>query len=96
MGWWSLLHESSVKHGEAAVAAFGKLGVVGHKDDGGTVLAGEFEEKIEDAIGIGGVEVARGLVGQDEVGGVGEGASYGDTLLFATGELVGEAVRLVG
>ena len=59
----SIFHEFSVEHGEAAVASFGKFGIVGDEDDGWTVLSGEFEEKIEDPVGIGGVEVSRGFVG---------------------------------
>ena len=43
-----------------------------------------------------GVEIARGLVGEYQVGAVQKGARYHDALLLAAGELVGHFVAFVG
>ena len=43
-----------------------------------------------------GVEVAGGLVGEDELGACDDGAGDGDSLLLASGELLGEVGGTVG
>ncbi len=64
-------------------------------EDEGFALAVEVVEEFEDFFAGFGVEVAGGFVGEDDEGGVGEGAGDGDALLLAAGELVGFVVEAV-
>ena len=58
-------------------------------DEGGAFLAVEFDEEVEDDATVGGVEIAGGLVGEED-GGLGhEGAGEGDALLLTAAELDG-------
>ena len=50
-------------------------------------------EHLKDGVGVFGVEVSGGLVGEDDGGPVDEGAGDGDTLLLATGELLSAVIR---
>lgn len=68
---------------------------MGDHEDGLAFFAGEGAEEFEDEVGVAHVEVAGGFVGQDDGGGVGEGAGDGDALLLAAGELVGQALGFV-
>ena len=83
----------AVAHVEDAVGDLGGLGVVGDHEDGLVELAAGLAEHLEDGVGVFGVEVAGGLVGEDDGGAVDEGAGDGDALLFATGELVGAVIE---
>ena len=67
----------------------------GHHD-GDAELALELDEQVEDDASGGGVEVASGFVGEDEVGAVDDGAGERDALLLAAGEFIRVAVGLVG
>ena len=58
-------------------------------DEGGALFAVEFDEEVEDDAAVGGVEVAGRFVGEEDGGLDHEGASEGDALLFAAGELDG-------
>ena len=79
-------------HAQEASGATGDIQVVGDHDDG---LAGavEVREEIDDAGAGGEVEVAGGLVGEEDGGVVGEGAGDGDALAFAAGELDGAVLE---
>ncbi len=66
----------------------------GHEDGGLEVLGGAAEE-VEDEVAGGGVEIADGLVGEQEFGFVDESAGDGDALNLTAGELVGHAVGIV-
>ena len=90
-----LLHEFSVQHGESPVTALSEIGIVSDEDYSGALLSGEFKKEIEYAIGIGYVKITRGFVGKDEIGGVGECSGNGNSLLLASGQLVGEALCFV-
>ena len=68
---------------------------MGDEDDG-AALMGEFAEEVEDELAGVGVEVSGGLVGEDNLGVVDEGACDGDALLLAAGELVGPVLDAVG
>ena len=85
--------DSSVAHVEDAVGDLGGFGVVGDHEDGLVELAAGGAEHLEDGVGVFGVEVAGGLVGEDDGGAGDEGAGDGDTLLLASGELVGAVVE---
>ena len=79
---------------EGAAGVFLEDGaVVGDHDDGGP-LGVDAAEQAHDAVGGLAVQVAGGLVGDDDLGLVEEGAGDGDALLFAAGELVRHLVGL--
>ena len=71
----------------------GGVGVVGDHDDGFAEFLVEALEEGEDFLGGGGVEVAGGFVGEDEVGVGDDGAGDGDALFLAAGELAGKWSR---
>src|SRR6185369_12166573 len=75
-----------------AVGVFGDVGLVGYDDDG-VALGLELVEEGHDFDAGFGVEVASGLVGQDDAGAVDEGAGDGDALALSAGELVGLVVH---
>ena len=62
-------------------------------DDGETLAAVELAEHVHDFDRGGGVEVAGGLVGEQDARVVDEGARDGDALLLAAGELRGGVVH---
>ena len=68
---------------------------MGDEDEGGAFDAVEVEEEFEDVRAVGGVEVAGGLVGEDDGRAEDEGAGEGDALLLAAGELDGVVVHAV-
>ena len=63
---------------------------MGDEYEGGPRLVGELAEEAEDVFAVGGIEIAGGLIGQNERGAVDEGAGDGDALLFAAGKLRGQ------
>ena len=87
--------ELAVFHLVDPVAGFGHLGVVGDEEEGFALAVDEVGEEAEDAVGVGGVEVAGRFVGQEDAGVVGQGAGNGDALLFAAGEVLAVAADLV-
>jgi hypothetical protein len=91
-----ILHHRPVAHRDHARGTRGEARVVGHQDDGRAGLAVERLEELDDAAAGGGVEVARGLVGEEDARAVDEGAGAGDALLFAAGELVREVAGALG
>src|SRR5271154_544155 len=102
MEWWSErmlarnslnMSDFAVAHVEDAVGDLGCFGVVGNHEDGLVELAAGLAEHLEDCVGVFGVEVTSGFVGEDDGGAVDEGAGDGDALLFASGELVGAMVE---
>ena len=64
-------------------------------EDGGALLV-ELEQHLHDLVAVLGVEVARGLVGQDQVRLVDQRARHGHALLLAARELRREVVAAVG
>jgi hypothetical protein len=58
----------------------------------GVLLASEALQKVEDQRAGGGVEIARGFIGEEELRRMHESASDGDALHLSTGELVGVTV----
>ena len=90
-----LLHDPAVVEADLALPLFGDQGVVGDDHEGGSVLV-ELGEEVEDDLLVGLVEVTGGLVGEDELGVVDEGAGHAHALLFAAGELAGQVGGAVG
>jgi hypothetical protein len=70
--------------------------VVGDQQERCFDFGAELADEIEDLLGVGGIERASGLVGEDEPGTVGQGTGDGDALLLADGELGGPVVEAVG
>jgi hypothetical protein len=87
---------AAVDEANPAVGGFGHLLAVGDEDDGGFFLPGEGSEEIDDDGAGGGVEIAGGLVGEENGGAVHEGAGESGTLELAAGELVGAVMGAVG
>ena len=52
------------------------------------------EENLVQLLGIFGIEVAAGLVGEDDFGGVNRGAGHGHALLFAAAHFAGLVVGM--
>ncbi len=77
-----------------AAAALGFVHVVGG-DEEGDALAGELEEEVPEGAAGDGVDAGGGLVEEDDLGGVDDGAGQGEALLPASGEL-GDAAGEVG
>src|SRR5271166_370781 len=76
---------------DAAVSEAGNNRVVGHHDDGSSLLV-QFAQQAQDNLLVRGVEVSRGLVGEYDLGIVDQGARDADALLFAAGKLGGNVV----
>src|SRR5216684_2749035 len=74
----------AVAHVEDAVGDLGGFGVVGDHEDGLVELAAGSAEHVQNGVGVFGVEVAGGLVCEDDGGTVDEGAGDGYALLFAS------------
>src|SRR5690606_7763435 len=80
------LFDHALAEAEHAVHARGDAFVVGGDEGGAALLAYQVEKLVEDDIGGRLVEIAGGLVGEDESWSVGERAGDGDPLLLATRE----------
>ena len=78
------------------VAATGEVEVVSDVDGRKSVTRMKIGEEINDAIAGGGIEVAGGLVGEEEAGAGDEGAGEGDALLLAAGEFAGAMGEAMG
>ena len=75
-----------VPHGEGSVALGGEAFVMGYDDDGLPKGVPEAEEEGVDVFLGAGIEIAGGLVGKEDGGGLDYGTGYGDALLFAAGK----------
>jgi hypothetical protein len=82
------LVELAVLQPEDAVGDLAKPVVVRDDDDASAVVLRQPAELPGDVATVGGVEVGGRFVGEDDGGVVGQGASDGDALLLAAGELV--------
>jgi len=84
---------AGVAEGDGARAALGDSGVMGHDENGGVEAVVQIVDEAED-FGAGvGVEVAGGLVGEEDGRLESEGSGDGDALAFASGKLVGQVVE---
>jgi len=89
--------ESDVAVGEFDTAAgvAGDVHVVGDHEDGVAGLV-EFAKDVDDDFFVGFVEIAGGLVGEDEFGLIDERSGDGDSLLFTAGKICGEMFEAIG
>mgnify|MGYP001593277421 CR=1 FL=1 len=76
----------AVFHADDAVGLGGEFFVVGDDDEGGAACAVHLSHEGKEGIAGVGVEVAGGLIGEDHIGTLNEGAGYRHALLFSAGE----------
>src|SRR5712671_6565037 len=81
---------------DLAGAAGGDRVVVGHQNERGAALSVQFEHKVDHARAGRGVEIARGLVGKEELRLGDEGARECHALLLAAGERLGVMPQPLG
>ena len=86
----------AIAQGDAAMGEGCDGGIVGDEDERCALPLVEVEEKVEDGLPVGGVEVAGGFVGEDDGGLEDEGAGESDALLLTAGELDGVVIGAVG
>lgn len=89
------LDKPSVGQGQLVIAPLGHAVVVGDHDKSLTFPVPQFFEKFEQRIGISGVQVAGGLIGQDYIRFVHECSGSGHALLLTSAELIGAVVHAV-
>ncbi len=89
-----LLDDAAVEDVDGALGVAREARVVRDHDDGG---AGAVErvEQLHHGVAVLGIEVTRGLVGEEDGRGAGEGAGDGDALLLTAGELGGQVLGAV-
>ncbi len=75
------------------VGVLARARIVGDEEDRGAALAGEAEHQLDDMRAGFLVEVAGGLVGEQQLGLADHGAGEADALLFAAGERAGQMGR---
>lgn len=83
----------AIRDDQSPVAGLGEFAVVGDDDEGGSDAVGKAEEVAHDLGSIAGVEIAGRLVGEDDLGLVGEGARDGNPLLLSPTELGRQVVE---
>lgn len=82
----------AVSHGDDTGGEGGDGGVVSNENDGLVVVLVVVLQEGDDFVGIFRVEIAGGLVGEEEGGAIDEGATNRGTLLFPAGELIRKIV----
>src|SRR5882724_1603590 len=92
----SLLHLAAVEQADDSVGAVGQARVVGDHDHGRLVLAVQLFENAHDLVAHLAVEVAGGLVGQEDLRAADDGAGDRHPLLLAARELGGEVMGARG
>src|SRR6266852_1862981 len=85
-----VFYNGSVEQPDDAGCAGREREVVGHEYDGGPAVAVERLEQLENPVSGRVVEIAGRLVGEEDLGRVGECARDRDALLLSTGELGGK------
>ena len=80
---------------EDGVGLFGDGGVVSDYNDGAAVIVSEGAKYLDYVGGVGGVKVARGLIGEDDLASLCEGARDRNSLLLAAREVCGKAIVVV-
>src|SRR5258708_4763913 len=88
-------HQHALLEMQQGLRPLGRPRVVGHHQDGGPPLRHQQGQQIEDLVGALPVEVAGGLVAEQERGVAHDGAGYGHSLLLASGELPREVMEAV-
>ncbi len=91
-----VVDDLAVAHGEDTICDLGGFGIVSDHENGLVELTAGVAEHVEYGVGVFGVEVTGGLVGEDNGGAVDEGAGDGDALLLSAGEFVGAVIEATG
>jgi acyl-CoA thioesterase-1 len=89
----SLTCDEAVAEDDAAIGAGGEGFLVRDHDHRRALLAIHGEEQVKDCAAGGAIEIASGLVGEEDGRFEGEGAGEGDALLFAAGKLHGVVIE---
>ena len=87
MGCAHVVLHAAVLERDDPIAAGGDVGLVGDDEHRAAMLAVEVHQQLQDLLGRTTVEVAGGLVGEDQLGLVHEGPGDGDPLALTTREL---------
>ena len=93
--------DGAIGKADDALAAAGQIHIVGDDDKGGVGASGVFfrlpcQQQIDDFGAGGGIEVAGGLVGEDDGGARGQRSGNGDALLLSARKLRWIMVQAVG
>jgi hypothetical protein len=88
--------DSAVDQSDTTIGGGGDFRAVGDEDYGGFLLAGEPGDEFDDGGARGGVEIPRGLVGEENGRLMNEGSGQGGALKLTPGELVRPMVRALG
>ncbi len=89
------LDDAAVDQEDDPVGVGCGTGVVGDHDDGLAQVVDGLAHEVEDLAARRGVEVAGGLVGEDDVGPAGQGPGDGDPLLLTARQLAGLVLEAV-
>jgi hypothetical protein len=81
------IFDAAVAHTDDSVAVGGGLGIVGNHENRLTDGSVQVAEKVQNGGGVGGIQVAGGLIGKEDRGIIDNGAGQGDALLFAAAHL---------
>ena len=90
---WLGLGHSTVHQVQPGIPALSHGVIVSDNDKGLPFAVAQFNEELEQRIGVSGIEVAGGFIGQYHVGFIHERPGCSDALLFPTAELVGEVMK---
>ena len=63
----------------------GEGGIVSYDDQSGVLLFDQLKQQFHDRLGVFRVEIARGFIGEEDIGLIDDGAGDGNALLFAAG-----------
>src|ERR1700691_556410 len=80
------VHHFAITHVQDSMSVGGGFGIVSDHDDGLAKILVELTQEVQDGFGTFGVEVAGGLVAQDDFWFADNGASERHALLFAAGK----------
>ena len=87
--------DAAVAHVDGGIAVGRGFRIVGDHQDGLAQPAVQIAQNVENRFGVLGVQIAGGLVGQENGRVVHDGAGDGDALLLAAGKLVGFVIQAV-
>jgi len=87
--------DPAIDQGDTSVGSGGDFRAMSDQDDGGFLLAGEPGDEFDDGGAGGGVEVARGFIGEENGGLMNESPCESGALELSAGELVGPMMRAI-
>jgi len=87
--------KNTIFHGTDAAASGPDLGVVGHYNYSGFTAGDDFFKMFHNQMAMAAVQLAGGLVRQDELRTVYQGSGYGHPLAFSSGKKIGGMIQPV-